>query len=59
MSATSPPSYTPTLDDQSAPPVKRITTDELLEGRRIIEIVHGDKVYRLRGRNGGCGMAER
>jgi len=49
MSVTSPPSrrQKPTQDDQSEPPVKRISTEELLEGHRIIGIVPGDKVYRL------------
>jgi len=41
------PAATPEVSDQSELPVKRITSTELMEGQRIIEIVHGDKIYRL------------
>ena len=40
-------SQEPAPAEQTPPPMKRVTTDELMEGQRIMEIVHGDKTYRL------------
>ena len=47
MTANNTHSEEPAATEQTPPSVKRVTTDELMEGHRIIEIVHGDKTYRL------------